>query len=194
MANELTHSGNVYGKLMMIRQQPVIIDRDVATIYGVQTKVLNQAVKRNEDKFPPSYRFPLDEAEVDELVTNCDRFKTLKHSTAPTYAFTEKGLYMLATVLRSKIATEVTFEIIETFAAVKDLQRNLISLHNEKDREKQKKLMSRFSSLLSDIVLPELRPDESETSIELNFIIGKLKHTVKRRRRMDGKDEVTDEE
>lgn len=80
MDHQLIQNGNIYGKLMTIRQQPVLIDRDVAAIYGVQTKVINQAVKRNEDKFPTSYRFPLEKAELQQLVTICGRFKTLKHT------------------------------------------------------------------------------------------------------------------
>lgn len=177
-------------KLIVVRDQPVLLDRDVAAIYGVETKRVNEAVRRNIDKFPPSYRFPLEQGEVKQLVANCDRFKPLKHSTAAPHAFTEKGLYTLATVLKSPMAVEAAFEIIETFAAVKELQRNLINLHNEKMPEAQKRLMTRFSDLLSDIVLPDLRPDESETSVELNFIIGKIKHTVKRKRYPDCEDEV----
>lgn len=107
-------------------------------------------------------------------------------------AFTEKGLYMLATLLRSKQAVEATFGIIETYAQVRELQTTLTTLHN--DKKPNKGLISRFSELLSDIVLPELRPDESETSIELNFFIGKLKHTVKRKRRDNGPDIVEEPE
>lgn len=99
---------------------------------------------------------------------------------------------MLATLLRSKQAVEATFGIIETYAQVRELQTTLTALHNNKTPNKG--LISRFSELLSDIVLPELRPDESETSIELNFFIGKLKHTVKRKRRENGPDIVEEPE
>lgn len=101
---------------------------------------------------------------------------------------------MLATILKSQRATEATIEIIETFAAVKDLQRNLVALHREDDLEKKRNMMSRFSELISDIVLPELRPEEIETTLELNFFIGKLKHTVKRKRRDNGPDIVEEPE
>lgn len=190
MESKIQPIEEIKSRLLVVRGRLALLDRDVAAIYGVTTKAINQAVKRNEAKFPIDYRFALQENEVKQLVTNCDRFKTLKHSTSAPYAFTEKGLYMLATILRSPMAVEATFDIIETFAAVKDLQRTLIELHNERDAGMQPSLMTRFSELLSDLVLPGLRPDESETSIELNFFIGKLKHTVRRKRRADGPDIV----
>lgn len=96
------------------------------------------------------------------------------------YVFTEKGLYMLATVLKSKQAIDVTFAIIETFAKVRNLKRELVALHQEKDKVKQGKRMHRFSELLSDIVMPDLETTETESTLKLNFFIGKIKHTVKR--------------
>ena len=194
MTQDIREYDKVNARLIIIRQQPVLLDRDVASIFGVETKRVNEAVRRNADKFPPSYRFQLQQAEIQDVVAKCDRLSSIKFSTSGTYAFTEKGLYMLATVLKSPMAVEATFEIIETFAAVKDLQRNLINLHNERDPQRQKGLMTRFSEVLSDIVLPDLKPDESETSLELNFLIGKLKHTVKRKRRSDGPDIVEEPE
>ncbi len=99
---------------------------------------------------------------------------------------------MLATILKSKQAIEATFGIIETYAQVRELQTTLASLHT--DKTPSKNLITRFSELLSDIILPELRPDESETSVELNFFIGKIKHTVKRKRRDNGPDIVEESE
>src|SRR3989304_8337677 len=89
----------VENKILLIRGQRVMIDRDLAGLYGVPTKVLNQAVKRNIEKFPADFMFILTKAEKDELVTNCDRFNSLKHSTSFPYAFTEHGALMLANVL-----------------------------------------------------------------------------------------------
>ena len=83
---------NIEGKIITIRGIQVIIDKDLATLYGVETKVLNQAVKRNLNRFPESSRFRLSSEETKELVTNCDRFGNLKHSTASPYAFTEQGI------------------------------------------------------------------------------------------------------
>ena len=108
------------------------------------------------------------------------------------YVFTEKGLYMLATVLKSKQAVDVTFAIIETFAKVRNLKSELVSLHKEKDKVKQGKRMQRFSELLSDIVMPDLETTETESTLELNFFIGKIKHTVKRVKKNDVGDQEED--
>ena len=102
---------DVESKILTIRNQQVIIDRDVAEIYGVTTKEINQAVLRNPDKFPVGYIFSLSNEEKSELVTSCDRFEKLKHSTVTPTAFTEKGLYMLATILKSPIATQTTIVV-----------------------------------------------------------------------------------
>lgn len=108
------------------------------------------------------------------------------------YAFTEKGLYMLATVLKSKQATEVTFAIIETFAKVRSLKSELVALHQEKDKIRQGEKMHHFSELLSDIVMPDLETTETESTLELNFFIGKIKHTVKRVKKNNGTDREED--
>ena len=94
--------------IVSVKGQNVIIDSDVARIYGVETKEVNQAVKNNPDKFPHGY---IIEADKDELVKIFDRFKNLKHSTIQPKAFTEKGLYMLATILKSPQATATTIAI-----------------------------------------------------------------------------------
>ena len=82
--------------IFVIRGQKVILDRDLADLYGVATKALNQAVKRNERRFPPDFMFRLTKEEKRELVTNCDRFQILKHSSALPSAFTEQGVAMLS--------------------------------------------------------------------------------------------------
>jgi len=85
--------------IFLIRGQKVILDRDLADLYEVTTKALNQAVKRNERRFPPDFMFRLTKEEKKELVTNCDRFQTLKHSSVLPSAFTEQGVAMLSSVL-----------------------------------------------------------------------------------------------
>ena len=177
----------------MLRNQPVLLDSDVAAIFGVETKRVNEAVRRNLEKFPKDYLFTLNNQEIAALRSQNATSNTGRGGARhEPKAFTEKGLYMLATILRSKQAVEATFGIIETYAQVRELQTTLTTLHN--DKKPNQGLISRFSELLSDIVLPELRPDESETSIELNFFIGKLKHTVKRKRRDNGPDIVEEPE
>ena len=99
---------------------------------------------------------------------------------------------MLATALKSRRAVEVIFSIIETFAKVRSLKSELVSLHKEKDKSKQAERMHRFSELLSDIVMPDLGTTETESTLELNFFIGKIKHTVKRVKKNDVGDQEKD--
>ena len=101
----------------------------------------------------------------------------------PTKVFTERGLYMLATILHGDRARSVTFAIIETFYKVRSLKRELLELHNEPDKDVQQQKMKHFGEVLTDIVMPDLQTSETESSLELNFIIGKLKHSVKRVRK-----------
>ena len=104
---------------MSIRGNQIMIDRDLAELYGVKNRGLNQAVKRNMERFPERFRFQLTKEEMNELVTNCDRFNSLKHSTVRSYAFTEQGVAMLSTVLRGETANRVSIRIapidVETF-------------------------------------------------------------------------------
>jgi hypothetical protein len=98
-----------------------MIDRDLAELYQVPTKVLNQAVNRNIERFPEAFKFQLNSEEKDELVTNCDRFKNLKHSSTNPYAFTEQGVAMLSAVLRSSIAINVSIQIMGAFVEMRKI-------------------------------------------------------------------------
>lgn len=117
--NEVVVTTPIEGRIMSIRERQIMIDRDLAELYGVETKVLNQAVKRNMERFPERFRFQLTKEEMNELVTNCDRFNSLKHSTARSYAFTEQGVAMLSTVLRSETAIHVSIRIMDAFVAMR---------------------------------------------------------------------------
>lgn len=110
--------------IMTFRNTQVIIDRDLAKLYNVDTKVLNQAVKRNIERFPDRFRFQLSSTEKQELVTNCDRFNTLKHSTSSPFAFTEQGVAMLSSVLRSDTAIKTSIRIIDAFVAMRRFVAN----------------------------------------------------------------------
>ena len=105
--------------ILVIRDKQVLLDRDLATLYGVATKVLNQAVKRNVERFPERNCFRLNSDENRELVTNCDRFKTLKHSSSLPTAFTEQGVAMLATILHSETAIRVSLQIMDAFVSMR---------------------------------------------------------------------------
>jgi len=98
-----------------------MLDFDLALLYGVPTKRLNEQVKRNLKRFPDDFMFQLTATEKNELVANCDRFKTLKHSTSCPYAFTEQGIAMLSSVLNSTRAIEVNIQIMRTFTKLREL-------------------------------------------------------------------------
>ena len=121
--------------ILTLRSQPVLVDADLAALYGVTTKALNQAVQRNIERFPKDFKFQLNQEEKDELVTNCDRFKRLKHSSTLPQAFTEQGVAMLSAVLRSETAIKTSISIMNAFVAM----RQFIQTNNT--------LMQRMSSL-----------------------------------------------
>jgi len=117
-----------------------MIDRDLAQLYGVSTKALNQAVKRNIRRFPDDFMFFLNKTELKELVTNCDRFNKLKHSSSMPNVFTEQGVAMLSSVLKSGRAIEVNIGIIRAFVRLremlvsnKDLARKLLAMERKYD-------------------------------------------------------------
>lgn len=182
---------DVQNKIVVLRGEPVILDRDVAMLYGVETREINQALKNNPNKFPVGYTYVLTNQEVAEMrskiltssleVTENEQVspKFTKSHYNPT-AFTEKGLYMMATILKSAQATQTTIAIIETFTKVRYLKRELVELHQETDKTQQSERLKRFGEVISDIVMPDLATTETESTLELNFFIGKLKHTVKR--------------
>ena len=178
---------DVQQRIICIRDTPVVLDSDVAALYGVETKHVNQAVRNNRDKFPADYVFELTSGEVEDLRSKILTTKLSSKSRVAPKAFTEKGLYMLATILKSKRATAATFAIIETFAKVRGLKRELVELHKEGDKRKQADKMRHFGETLADIVMPDLETVETESSLELNFFIGKIKHTVRRIRKMEPK-------
>ena len=170
----------VENKIITIRKHQVIADADVAELYGVETRRVNEAVRNNRDKFPKDYMFELSKSELQSLRSKISTTKVSVKSRSATKVFTEKGIYMLATILHSERASSVTFAIIETFAQVRNLKRELMELHKETDKEVQKSKMQHFSEVLTDIVMPDLETTETESSLEINFIIGKITHTVKR--------------
>lgn len=175
-------------KLLVVRDQTVLLDNDVAELYGVEKRVVNQAVSRHPEKFPEGYCFKLSHEEdsylKSQIVTSSSK-NNWGGSRKPATAFTEKGLYMLATILKSPVATRATIGIVETFAQVRSLKQDVLRLHSEKDKNEQNKIMQRFSDVLSDIVMPDFDTTETESTIELNFVVAKFKHTIKRTRKSD---------
>jgi len=117
----------VESKIFLIRGQRVMIDRDLADLYDVETKNLNRQVKRNIERFSREFMFQLTKEEKKELVTNWHRFNSLKHSTSLPYVFTEHGAVMLASVLNSKTAIETSIFIVKAFVRL----REILSTHRE---------------------------------------------------------------
>lgn len=130
----------IENRILTIRGHQVMVDRDLAELYQVDTKVLNQAVKRNVERFPESFRFRLSSNEKEELVTNCDRFKMLKHSTSNPYVFTEQGVSMLSAVLKSDTAIHTSIRIIEAFVAMRNFLMNNASIFQRMERLEMKQL------------------------------------------------------
>ena len=177
--NSILKPENIKTLLLEIRDQKVILDSDVAKIYGVETKRINEAVKNNPDKFPEDYLFELTNEELDWLRSKFSTTKLTKTRVAPK-VFTEKGLYMIATILRSSKAVEATFAIIETFAKVRELTKAVKELSDNPEKEKQKSLMQKSGEIISELLDDDLETTESETTIELNFAVLKFKHVVKK--------------
>lgn len=165
--------------LLEIRGQRVILDSDVARLYGVNTMRVNEAVKNNPDKFPTGYIIELTKDEKNEVIEIFDNPK-LKFSPVLPKAFTEKGLYMLATILKSPKATQTTIAIIETFAKIKELTRTVSKISESHDEQEQKGLIQHGGDILSDLLYQEIPVSGTETSVELNFAVLKLRHTIKR--------------
>ena len=175
----------VKSRMLQVHGQQVLLDRDVASLYGVETRIINQAVKNNPEKFPAGY---VAELSSDELATLRSKFLTANVSSksrALPKVFTERGLYMLATILKGERAVRATLAIVETYAQVRAMKRELLALHTEPDAQKRKSMMQHFGEVLTDIVMPDLTTAETESSMEINFLIGKLKHTVRRTRKAD---------
>lgn len=170
----------VQEKIIVLRGQRVLLDRDVAELYGVGTKEINQAVRNNPKKFPYGFIFGVDEYEKSELVKNFDRFNSLKHSTVTPNAFTERGLYMLATIMKGDQAIETALAIVNTYAMVRELSRTVRALQASESQEEQKPLLKRTGELIGDVLGSDLSTTGTETELELNFAVLKVKHTIKR--------------
>ncbi len=128
--------------ILSIRGERVMLDSDLAELYGVETKALNQAVKRNLNRFPPDFMFQLTKTEKAEVVTNCDHLIHLKFSSNLPYAFTEHGVLMLANVLNSERAAQTSVQVVRAFVRLRqmlasnaDLARKLDDMEKKYDRQ-----------------------------------------------------------
>ena len=161
--NEIIQIKNL---IYTIRGHRVMLDSDLAMLYEVETKKLNQAVKRNLKRFPTDFMFQLTDDEQRELVTNCDRLNNLKHSSSNAYVFTEHGVTMLASILNSEKAIEINVQIIRAFVQLrqfvlehKELTKRFTELEQYfirycKDNEADKQKIYEAIDLLMDRTKP----------------------------------------
>jgi len=173
-------------KLIQKDGELVLLDKDVAYLYDIEPKKLRQQLKRNIDKFPNDYAYRLTDADLDMMVSqNVTPSKQSFGGSLP-YVFTEKGLYMVSTILKSKKAIEATFTIIETFANIKKLSRNLNSIDENQTKDEQQQLIEESNILLEKVIdiepIREIKDDnitEIETKIELNLGFAKVSRIIK---------------
>lgn len=137
-------------RILLLRGHRVMLDADLAELYGVPTKALNQAVRRNKDRFPPDFMFRLTKQEKAEVVTNCDHLQKLKFSPVLPYAFTEHGTVMLANILNAPRAIKVSVYVVRAFV----LLREMIASHKDLAKrldELEKKYDTQFKSVFAAI-------------------------------------------
>jgi len=178
----------IKSKIIAVQGKQVILDSDVAELYGVETKRVNEAVSNNPDKFPKGYVISLTNKELENLKSKISTSSWGGKRKRPK-AFSEKGLYMLATILKSSTATETTIAIIETFAKVRELSRTIAELHQH-DEEEQKSMLQKSGAIISDIICGDLETTTTETTVKINLALLSVEHTVKRTAKKKQKQEV----
>jgi hypothetical protein len=147
-------------KILLIRGEKVMLDADLAALYRVTTKRLNEQVKRNRERFPNDFMFQLTEEEKAEVVANCDHLKRLKFSPTLPYAFTEHGAIMLASVLNSPIAVQTSVLVVRAFVKL----REMLATHKDlakKLEEIEKKYDAQFK-VVFDAIRELMRPPETK--------------------------------
>ena len=198
--SEIIKYEQVKDKVIVLRGEPVLLDADVAALYGVETRIVNQAVKNNPEKFPEGFLFKLDKQETADLrskiliatpqsVDNKEVSSfVLSHRNqfSPT-AFTERGLYMLATILKSKRATQTTIAIIETFVQLREMSRTMQAAAMAEDPAEKKSLMQKSGELIGNIIGSQFETVGTETEIELDLAMVKIRHKVIRGNKDDNK-------
>jgi len=162
MSQEINMMDNnsIQNRIFTIRGLQVMVDRDLAELYQVETKALNQAVKRNIERFPEQFRFQLTKEEKNELVTNCDRFKSLKHSTVLPHVFTEQGVSMLSAVLRSETAIRVSIQIMDAFVGMRKFIAGNAAIFQRLDSIEQKQYLTdtKLDKVFEAIEAKDIKP------------------------------------
>ena len=150
--------------ILVIRGYRIMLDRDLADIYGVKTSRLNEQVKRNIDRFPEDFMFQLTDQEKEDVIANCDHLDKLKFSRTNPYAFTEHGTIMLASVLNTTTAIETSVLIVRAFVKLrellsthKDLEKKILELESKYD-EKFHLIFNAIKELMQQKSIDENRP------------------------------------
>jgi hypothetical protein len=147
--------------ILVVRGQRVMVDADLAALYGVPTKALNQAVRRNPDRFPTDFVFRLSEREKNELVTNCDHLRRLRFSSALPYAFTEHGAIMAANVLNSPRAADTSVHVVRAFVRLREMilsHRDLVKRLDEVEARYDEQFKVVFDAIRRLMAPPEPNP------------------------------------
>ena len=137
---DILPQSSVESRIFTIRGVQVIIDKDLAELYGVSTKRLNEQVRRNINRFPASFRFQLTAEETAEVVANCDRLNTLRFSPTKPFAFSEQGVAMLSSVLHNSEAVEISIRIMNAFVAMRHFLLSNAQVFQRLDRIEYKQL------------------------------------------------------
>jgi prophage antirepressor-like protein len=186
---EVTKFNTFENKLIKLKDKLVLLDKDVANLYEIEPKRLREQLKRNIEKFPKDYAYQLTDGDMKIMESqNATPSKKYFGGTNP-WVFTEKGLYMVATILKSKNALNATFQIIETFSKIKELSRNINAIMKTTDENIQKELAQKSNHILEEIIEIEadvLEDDEdgevieTTTKFEFNLGFAKVSRSVKR--------------
>ncbi len=159
----------VKSKIIEVREQKVILDSDVATLYDVETRIINQAIKRNASKFPDGYIIELTKPEWEEVRSQIVISPLGGGRAYKPKAFTERGLYMLATILKSPRAVGTTIAIIDTFAQIKELTRTVYQFAKAKKDDEKVKIFENSTSIVADLLDNKLTVSQHETSLKIKL-------------------------
>jgi hypothetical protein len=159
MKTALIPTETIEKRILFLRGKKVMIDSDLAELYGVETRILKQVVKRNRKRFPEDFMFQLTKSERDEVITNCDNLHKLKFYPALPHVFTEQGIAMLSSVLNSERAIMVNIQIMRTFTKLREMIEGNKDLRR-KIEEMEKKYDTQFKVVFEAIkrlVEPEVK-------------------------------------
>lgn len=173
---------DIEGLILNVQGQRMLLDSDITRTYGGVTRDINKTISNKPGRFPSGYLVEQTKQEKHESEESFHRFERLKHATTTPKAFTDKGLYMRATILKSQVTTQTILGIIETFSRLRELSRNVKELTTLQENSWQKMFMPRSGKLMAEILDDDLQTSDAETAIGLNFEVLKFKHAVKKRK------------